>query len=758
MSTVDSPPVSDDTANENGGKGSPPAEPIRAVDSPFFQVVLPMMAIIGFLVLTMLAIVWMNPSCTLNGYFAPIFALVFASAGVLVGGKIGVLLNIPMIKSLGVGINAVGGIAAAIAGWTIATYSLPRCDVWNSHISIGRIPISQPDRSINKPDFFVTVSVAPISASPSVLQKPLDVVVSNDSNNYGTLQFRLADTGNTVLFRLFRKEKLARIPDKADPSSTNSHEKAVYSYLGDCRFDIEPAKAYRPSPQNVIFVSQQSAQIGLKFRENYLQTYAEKSDLSETGSILNKCVEGYFTEANGSKPEQIFDEPLRFEFRRKALLGNQELVLSFTRQAAPNEDLQNPAALQNATLRSARDDTVNASSGSKEVVGAPGAHADSVVATASPAELPARATPEPDALLQEKASCIADEPRRGQMLAYLNGSDLDQEQRFELYRNWDQLSCLVLPVLENSAARFVSRNQGRSLRFLASTIINKSNEANATYWQSNNLKRDFNKSLPSYVDGKYIELIINLVASEDDYVRAEAIRFVKLLPNHQVENQFQRKFDNLADLKSSPKREYFAIGASALYYNRIVEWLNLPDSAKADQRTAATGDISKDFAKAQSWMRDDLFVDKSPKPFSAMLYYARAIVEREGALTPDIGKGSFGQMLALLRSTNEPYPSRAKHIGQALVYSGSFAEKSPDQRSGLRAVQGATEYDLVRVMDGKDPFANKKYPLFFVPDARAPALGAQVSADDSARLLLQSGDWHLVSAVGKIGWIYTPKS
>lgn len=744
--------ISQTAAGSEEGKAPPPAaEPIRTVDSPFFQVVLPMMAIIGFLVLTMLAIVWMNPSCALNGYFAPIFALVFAAAGVLVGGKIGVLLNIPTIKGLGVGVNAVGGVAAAIAGWTIATYSLPRCDVWNSHISIGRIPISQPDRSINKPDYFVTVSVDPIGAIPS-LHRPPDFFVVN-----GTLHFRLADTGNTVLFRLFRKEKFARTPDNADPASTNSHEKAVYSYLGDCRFDIEPARSYRPPAQHVIFFSQQSPQIGLRFRENYLQTYAEKSDLSETGSILNKCVEGYFTEANGNKPEQVFDEPLRFEFRKRSLLGDQELVLSFARQAAPREDLQNPKTLANATLRSARDENVNSSSGSKEVVGAPGAHAESVVATAPPAEAAPRATPEPDALLQEKANCIAEENRRRQMLTYLNGSDLDQAQRFELYKNWDQLSCLVLPALENTSARFSSRNQGRAMRFLASTIINRSNETNTTYWQSNSLKRDFSRSLPSYVENKYIELIVNLVASEDDYVRAEAIRFVKLLPNHQVEKQFQLKLDNLTDLKRSSKREYFTIGANALYYNRIVEWLNIPDGAKAEQKVAAINDISREFGKAQSWMKDDFFIKRSPKPFSAMLYYARAIVERELALTPDLGKASFAQMLALLRSTNEPYPSRARHIGQALVFSASFPEGS-DQRSGLRAVQSATDYDLVRVMDGKDPFSNKKYPLYPVPDTRVPQMAAQVSADDNARLLLQSGDWHLVSAVGKIGWIYTPKS
>jgi hypothetical protein len=92
------------------------------------------------------------------------------------------------------------------------------------------------------------------------------------------------------------------------------------------------------------------------------------------------------------------------------------------------------------------------------------------------------------------------------------------------------------------------------------------------------------------------------------------------------------------------------------------------------------------------------------------------------------------------------------------LFSSTIAEASSAQRSALRAVQSATEFDLVRVMDGKDPFASHPYSLFPVPDAGSGQLDVQVGVADNARLLLQSGDWYLVSGMGKIGWIHPVKS
>jgi hypothetical protein len=212
----------------------------------------------------------------------------------------------------------------------------------------------------------------------------------------------------------------------------------------------------------------------------------------------------------------------------------------------------------------------------------------------------------------------------------------------------------------------------------------------------------------------------------------------------------------MSELKTNSNRESVAIGANALYYNRIVEWLNVPDAAKTNMRSAAIKDVAKDFAAGQAWVRDDLFSKRSAKPFFAMLLYAKGIVEREMALADDHGKASFTQMLSTLRSTSEPYPSRAQHIGQALILSSSLPEGTSQQRNALRAVQAATAFDLVRTMDGKDPFTNRSYALSPAPDM--VQTDTQVSVADNARLLLQSGDWYLVNGKGKIGWIHSPQS
>jgi hypothetical protein len=277
---------------------------------------------------------------------------------------------------------------------------------------------------------------------------------------------------------------------------------------------------------------------------------------------------------------------------------------------------------------------------------------------------------------------------------------------------------------------------------------------NPTYWQPNSGKRDFSLPLPKYLPSKYIQLIVNLVGVDDDYVRAEAVRFIKLLPNNQVEAQFQAKLQQIAEGKTTSGRQFFAIGAAALYYNRIVEWLSVSDAQKANRKSAANSDVAKEFVAGQAWMRDEFFVGRSAKPFLAMLWYARAIVEREMALLDDRGKASFNQMLSVLRSTPDPYPSRSQHIGQALVLSSSLVEGSAQQRNALRLVQAATEFDLVRTMDGKDPFANKSYALSLVPETLQTEI--QVAAGDNARVLLQSAVWYLVSGKGKIGWIKSP--
>jgi hypothetical protein len=112
-------------------------------------------------------------------------------------------------------------------------------------------------------------------------------------------------------------------------------------------------------------------------------------------------------------------------------------------------------------------------------------------------------------------------------------------------------------------------------------------------------------------------------------------------------------------------------------------------------------------------------------------------------------------MLDKLRATDEPYPSRQQHIGQALAI--AYVDVAPSLQAILRSVEGSTETDLVRKLDQKPPFTSKSYSLYTGPKSEFPKIPGrfQVSSADSATLLLQAGDWYLVRAKNKIGWVAT---
>jgi len=746
--------MSDENKETDAGKPSdgvgkiPDPQEIRTRQDSLRDVVLPTTIIVVSLVAVVAAIDFIKPDCRYNGFFFLSFAILFGAAGTLFGGRIGILLNAPAVAAMQGGIKAVGGVGAAIAGWIIASLSFPPCTVnWSSQITINQIPMAQPRTSDDSPKYFVTASVIPLGASAAEWSRRPDVLLSQDNDYRGILQFRIADTGNRVIFRMFRREA-----DNDARPAANKTPRVLYSFLGSCQLTIEPKAAVEPVKSVTVFTTK-SPSISLQFRESYLETLQEKSDLSQQGAILDKCVEGYFTDGSG-RAERAFENPLVFKIGR-SVFGNEEVTLSFAKQVVRPEALENPAVLKDATVKSAKDEGTVSGAGKTEVIGIPGSTPNPAQKAPSREEQTAVPPTENDQL-QQTANCVKDEVRKALVLSYLAGSDLDQTQRFDIYKNWDQISCLVLAALANEGGKFNSRNQGRALRLLASTIINNSGDANTTYWQPNSGKRDLSLSLPKYLHSKYIRLIVNLVGVDDDYVRAEAVRFIKLLPNNQVEAQFQEKLQQMADTKANSGRQFFAIGAAALYYNRIVEWLSVPDSQKANLRSTAINDVAREFAAGQAWMRDEFFQGRSAKPFLAMLLYAKAIVEREMTLRDDRGKASFNQMLSVLRSTSDPYPSRSQHIGQALILSSSLSEGSAQQRNALRSVQAATEFDLVRTMDGKDPFASKLYAISLAPDM--PQTDAQVAPGDNARVLLQSADWYLVSGKGKIGWIKSPKT
>ena len=406
----------------------------------------------------------------------------------------------------------------------------------------------------------------------------------------------------------------------------------------------------------------------------------------------------------------------------------------------------------------------------KEIVGAPGTQSQPSTSAEtttpapraetanppSPATPPGPATPSaPPTPFETAADCIKDDTLKGQVISYLGGDDLDSKAQFNLYARWSDISCLPDDIINDDKKRFSAGNQARAIRLLASTVINNSGQTAKTYWQPLGPKRDFTKPLPAYFDETLRKSIFALLAADDDTVRAEAIRLIKLVPDDQFETLFQSKLAEMVTWQGPPAvRERYAIAANAFYYNRIVEWLNVPDQAKAAQRAAAYAQVSnKDFPNAQQWMRDDFFVGRSSKPFLAMLLYAKGIVEHELESIDDFGKATFKQMLSTLELTGDPYPSRALHIAQALVLSSDVLKQQ--EETLLKTVQNATELDVGRVVD-QAGFGTTSYDLFIAPDSRkrSPPESVTASEQPPAQLLLQSADWYLIRKKGKIGWAH----
>jgi hypothetical protein len=97
--------------------------------------------------------------------------------------------------------------------------------------------------------------------------------------------------------------------------------------------------------------------------------------------------------------------------------------------------------------------------------------------------------------------------------------------------------------------------------------------------------------------------------------------------------------------------------------------------------------------------------------------------------------------------------SRPQHIPQALLLSSNTPPNgSAAQKPLLRGIQSAVEMDTGRSVDEAN-FGSGTYPLFVAPDP-ALAIGHNIQAADRAKLLMQSGEWFLVTANGKIGWIH----
>jgi hypothetical protein len=334
---------------------------------------------------------------------------------------------------------------------------------------------------------------------------------------------------------------------------------------------------------------------------------------------------------------------------------------------------------------------------------------------------------------------------------------LDKKTRqVQIYPNWPAINCYVLPIATGSNPNVRPPLQSRALKLLINAIINNSLiPGDQYYWQSDGPnRRDFSKQLP-YVQDPDIQRIFELIPSDEALVRAEALRFVKLLPVDALEHLFKQKLQRLKAAPSEKREpiartERFAVAAISLYYNRIVEWLD----GNADATTR--GSIGADFTAGLEWAADGYFNGRSAKPYEATLLYAKGIVEREQKLADDAGsllhKATFAKMLSRLKQTEDSYPLRPAHIAQALA----FVAPLPDAAltDVLKQIQQADQLTPAMALDDNSPFAGKTVMMYAGPKKdQSVALGISASTKDSGNILLRLGDWYFVRGNGKIGWI-----
>jgi hypothetical protein len=745
MANADPSATNGEAAAAHGSPLRPEPGPIEKPQNIWVNFMLPMLAtiVVAFGIAFLLPIFAFDCNTT-HLFQALLIAFACAMAAVILGGRAGVIFDIPVLQRVGarVAISVVGGFAAFVIGMVLAYVFQSAC-TWASSIRIDKIELTPPDDG-DKRSPFVTVLVAGKGDGDDVppYWKPIS------SYPDASLQLTLPSKGVTLRFTGFAIVK----DDTAKDSASIS-----YKYLGTCTVHITATSESNEPTTDVAehdgiqykwlqYKSEQFApngQLSLVFRKSYFDELEKANKDSNPNKVKDQCLAGDFRPLGGSQADQPWvtvTPPLHVstEYNYGVL---PRLRYGFTKRIAAASGDEKRDTMNAARTAVAAEDVV----GPPQTLPTPAARADAATSTVT--ALP------PAKPLEAAANCIQESGLKAQVVAYLEGSDLDRDARFNLYNHWPGISCLTGQIVGDDKNRFSSGNRARAVRLLASTVINYPD----TYWQPIGPKRDFTKPVPSYFDDTLRKRIFDLLASDDDTIRAEAVRLVKLLPNDQFESLFQSRLAEMQTWKGLPAiRERYAIAANALYYNRIVEWLNVPDDDKANQKSATQAQVGKDFANGEQWMHDQFFVGRSSQPFSAMLLYAKGIVEREVATADDFGKATFTKMVTKLEATGEPYPSRALHVAQALLFSSGVIHESAEEKVLLNTINNAVEVDIGRVLDEGSGFGTSPYPLFIAPNTGRHSSAAHVQVSDKARLLLHSsdGEWFLVAAKGKIGWIH----
>lgn len=629
-----------------------------------------------------------------------VYPLIFAALGATVGGNIRLEgpLGLPGGNWNGV---VAGGIGAALLGFIITAWIKP--------------PFCAPRQELLLQDFLVRKQLTTTDGDKTVARDyfgkidwsdtKLEVIVDNSEENSRDL--KLLFTGNEkfrITLDFYRK---------ADAAS-------FYQPVANCPFEVKIGKPPANKDQRQFRLVANNARNEVALNPQFFTQLEAKLKQGPLNPVV-ECLTAQ-SRLNGDSKELPELRPIS---------GPLYVVPPSTWPMSLFEPLElwffAPVVKSEETIASARPDLTQ------------GEPPPSTAAATAP---PADAAPRQQRVV---AGCSPTDALRNDIDSFMQGYDLDQSRRMNLYANWASLHCYVWPLVRKNDANFSPTARGRALKLTVGAILNAPAMPDqiAGYWQpQGENKRDFSKMPPYLLPSDY-KVIFDLVRTDDILLRGEAIRAIRYLPVDRFEMLFREQLDALDSLKPA-ERERFAIAASFMYYNRIVEWLD-DDPVKPTSALIAT-----DFNATESWITESL-LGKSVNSYEAMLLYAKGIVERERQLTPDRGKNTFVAMVKAVETMADSYPSNFRHIAQGLA----LARGGADAQSILNLVKEVDVYPAATPLVVDPPLAGQQ-DIYAGPGEQFQK--QSVTFDGSqAHLLMRKGEWSLGNGPGWVGWLHRPK-
>jgi len=634
-----------------------------------------------------------------------IYPFCFGALGVILGGSIVVDGALPLLgeKSR---MRAAGGVAGAIVGFAIAQFAQPQeCAPRHSLIlkgfpTSGSLTIAQD--GINKKREYIGLYDTTSTSIATTVERTSEGTTRDLKFKFGAEN--KSKDGFRVVLRFYR----------SGLDGTQKFEPAW-----SCKIAVEIREPPSGGVKRYLLVASETSRYEVDFNPNFFQEVEEALKKGATEADV-MCLKGRSKlDGEGVPIEQRVEVPF-YVARLKNYFGQELWYVVETRTQLSEKSAARQPEVVNGELSVG--EKGNSSAG------------DVVIVKSAPSSGPSKPA-------RSVATCG---PSDSQLLIdrFVRGDDLDPAQRKDLYKEWPNLHCYVWPLVKSEANGL---ERARAIKFTVNAMINNSLDgSNLIYWQpAGSNKRDFSRSLPLLQEPDY-KLVFELLKSDDLADRTEATRFVRNLPVDRFVTLFSEQADKQNALTNS-QRERLAIAASFFHYGRIVEWLD----PSADDNAKVAAAVTSEFKAASRWINKASLGD-SAKAYEAMLWYAKAIVERERIKSDGAAKASFKQVIESIAATSEPYPSNPLHIAQAAAVTFSDTDPTPILKE-IRAADVYTSSTPLSFSTGQ-PAAN---PLLYAgPGESHKRLPARtfVSGGNS-RMLLRKGDWLFVQNNELIGWI-----